>query len=89
MNNESEKTMWRCKPVDNPWTFSSFAKKVICSVLPDPQVSDSENEDNPQTLHGVSENITHAEAEEENPYSSLLSLPNVRTLFWHEDPRAK
>ncbi|EEQ7746527.1 hypothetical protein ACNCW9_004814 [Escherichia coli] len=39
MNNESEKAMWRCKPVDNPWTFSSFAKKVICSVLPDTQPS--------------------------------------------------
>lgn len=64
-----------------------FLKRILCSLLPDPQVSDSENEDNPQPLHGVSENITHVE--EENPYSSLLSLPNVRTLFGHEDPRAK
>ncbi len=27
MNNESEKAMWRCKPVDNPWTFTSLLKK--------------------------------------------------------------
>ncbi|EFE1470678.1 hypothetical protein PQ324_003655 [Escherichia coli] len=34
MNNESEKAMWHCKPVDNPWTFNSLVKKIICAVLP-------------------------------------------------------
>ncbi|MCU6345221.1 hypothetical protein KSU16_24850 [Escherichia coli] len=67
--------------------MNMLLKKILCALLPDSQVSDSENEDNPQPLHCISENITHAE--EENPYSSLLSLPNVRTLFWHEDPQAK
>ncbi len=59
-------------------------KRILCSLLPDPQVSNSENKGNLQPLQGIAENITHAE--EENPYSSLLSLPKVRTLFWHEDP---
>ncbi|HFO6581584.1 TPA: hypothetical protein ACHKUO_005549, partial [Escherichia coli] len=34
MNNESEKAMWRCKPMDNPWTLDSLLKKTISAVLP-------------------------------------------------------
>ncbi|MDZ4883659.1 hypothetical protein GLO37_23230 [Escherichia coli] len=44
MNNESEKAMWRCKPMDNPWTFTSLLKKAVCAVLPDPT---------PNTIHRV------------------------------------
>lgn len=29
MNNESEKAMWRCKPVDNPWTLDSLLKRLF------------------------------------------------------------
>ncbi|EEZ6653229.1 TPA: hypothetical protein J1216_004460 [Escherichia coli] len=67
--------------------MNMFLKRILCSLLPDPQASDSENEDNLQPLRGISENITYTE--EENPYSNLLSLPNVRTLFWHEDSQTK
>ncbi|GDO95318.1 hypothetical protein [Escherichia coli] len=34
MNNKSEKDMWRCKPMNNPWTLDSLLKKTISAVLP-------------------------------------------------------
>ncbi|HHY7184400.1 TPA: hypothetical protein ACV8DA_005714, partial [Escherichia coli] len=50
MNNESEKAMWRCKPVDNPWTFTSLLKKAVCAVLPDFTPA----QDKPQNMFSLS-----------------------------------
>ncbi|EEC7778565.1 TPA: hypothetical protein ACHKBA_003785 [Escherichia coli] len=76
MNNESEKAMWRCKPMDNPWTFNSLVKKVTCAFLANKQSASviKNNNDMPLDLSYKSPFVSEIE-------SPFISPTQIKTPF--------